>query len=503
MKIQFLIILSLLCFARLHAQTPSDALRLSYQSQGGGTARSMGVGGAIGALGADYTAVGINPAGLASYRTSEFVFSLGYTQVKTDALLEDKTKSNAVIADSKSKFFINNFAFVGSIRPKRGNWLTHNWTIGFNRINNYHGAYFFRGESSGSIVNRFKEKANSGSALNSFEEQLAYEVGAIYRKDNSVPFRSDFDGRNTEPIKKSQQGITSGRVNEMLLGYAANYKEKLQIGAAIGIPFMNFYDNRVYRESDVETATDLGRIPSFKELTFKENYAVTGTGINARFGIIYKPIQALRLGLSAQTPTKYYLNESYNNSFNYQYLDVNPDGDLIEGNQTARSPDGVFDYKIHTPWRFTASSALVIGKKGFVSADVEFVDYSNMNFEYGIEDKETQFGVNSEISTEYASTANIKLGAELVLDIFRLRGGFATFGLPAKVQNVDYFSNAAKMLSLGAGLRENHFYFDLAYQFIRTSDVYKPYQVSTDYEQTTVDRTKNSSLIVATVGFKF
>ena len=126
-----------------------------------------------------------------------------------------------------------------------------------------------------------------------------------------------------------------------------------------------------------------------------------------------------------------------------------------------------------------------------------------MNFEYGIEDKDAQQSVNADIRADYASTANLRLGAEMAFDIFRFRAGLATLGLPSRASNTGYFENAAKMMSLGAGLRENHFYFDMAFQFIRTSDVFKPYQVSTDYEQTVVNRTRNSSLIVATAGIKF
>ena len=495
--------IAILLTAELHAQTPADALRLSYQTLGGGTARSIGVGSAIGALGADYTAVGINPAGLASYRTSEIVFSPGLSQVRTNSELKDQAVKNTARSDQSTKFFIGNLALVGCIKPAKGNWLLHNWTIGFNRVNTYNGSYYFNGESRGSIVNRFLEKANKGGSLNPFEEELAKETGAIYRRDATVPYSSDFDGYNDVPISKSQQGETTGRVNEMTFGYAANYREKLQIGAVLGVPFFRFSDNRIYRETDTETATDLGKIPSFKELKFWENYNVSGRGINARIGIIYKPVYAVRLGLAAHTPTRFFLDEAYNNSFNYQYLDEISSGGLIEGNETSRSPQGVFDYKINTPWRFTASSSYLIGKRGFISADADILNYARMNFEYGIEDKDAQQSLNADIRRDYRTAVNLRLGAEWVYDIFRFRTGIATLGLPSKSPNSGYFEEASKMYSFGAGIRENRFYFDLAYQFVRTSDVFSPYQVSSDYASTVVTRTRNNSLIAATMGFKF
>ena len=60
----------------IHAQTISDALRYS-NLEVGGTARTVGVGGGIGALGADYSVLSTNPAGIAAFRTNEFVITPG------------------------------------------------------------------------------------------------------------------------------------------------------------------------------------------------------------------------------------------------------------------------------------------------------------------------------------------------------------------------------------------------------------------------------------------
>lgn len=56
----------------LSAQGEVDALRFSREDLYG-TARSMAMGGAFGALGGDLTGVNINPAGIAVYRSSEVV----------------------------------------------------------------------------------------------------------------------------------------------------------------------------------------------------------------------------------------------------------------------------------------------------------------------------------------------------------------------------------------------------------------------------------------------
>ncbi len=487
----------------LNAQTVADALRLTYFQQGNGTARSMGVGGALGALGADYSAVGVNPAGLASFRTSEFMFSAGYTSVNTDALLRNAEKPNEVYADTKAKFYLNNIGFVGSRRPTSGNWRTKNWAVGLNRTATFDASFYFVGKTKGSIVNRFLEKGNNNlinndGHLGRFEDSLAYETGAIYPEN--LEFTSDFEkaGKNIA-IDKGQQGITEGKVNELMLGYAANYKEKIQIGATIGIPFMRLNDNKLYEESDIQTLSDPGNIPAFKALEFRENLGVEGRGINAKLGIILKPSQYFRVGAALQTPNRYKFSETFNTSMSYTFREKGLNEVTIE----AESPDLDNNYVIRTPWRFTGSAAILVGKKGFVSADVEYLDYSKMAFEFGLDDKDFENDINRSIKSSYTSAVNIRLGAEATMDIFRFRVGLATLGLPTRVDNPDYWRDAAKTYSFGAGLRENRFYLDVAYQFTRTSEEYKPYRVSIDYEQPRADITQNRSQVVATMGFKF
>jgi hypothetical protein len=489
----------------LKAQTTIDALRLAIPQQSGGTARSMGVGGAIGALGADYSAVGVNPAGLASYRTSELVFTAGYSDVKTDAILESQTtpNTNKVISDTKSKFYLNNFGLVGC-RRSDGDWKTMNWTIGFNRLQTFDASFYFNGDGQGTIVNRFQEKANNNQGkLGGFEAALAAEAGAIYYKNgDNTRYTSDFEPYSTLPVTKSQQGSTTGKINEMVIGYAANYKEQIQIGATIGIPFMSFYDNKIYVEEDVETAKEFGRVPSFKALEFREDLGVTGRGLNAKIGVILKPFQSFRVGASLQTPNRYKMSEAYNTSFSYTYWEDTPSG-AKEFTNEAKSPDGLQDYVIRTPWRYTLSAALLAGKKGFLSVDADFIDYRQMAFEYNVADKKAEIEINDEIKTNYAATMNLRIGAEVTYDIFRFRAGLATTGLPVKVENPDYWKDASKTYSVGAGLRERKFYFDIAYQFSRSSDVYSPYRVSIDYTQPSVARTQNNSQFIATLGFKF
>ena len=75
----------LMCTYLTNAQLPDDVLRYSYFPQHG-TARNMAIGGAMGSLGGDITALYVNPAGLAFYRTSDVVLSPGFIMNNNKAI---------------------------------------------------------------------------------------------------------------------------------------------------------------------------------------------------------------------------------------------------------------------------------------------------------------------------------------------------------------------------------------------------------------------------------
>ncbi len=131
----------LLIHTATNAQTEDHALRFSSQNPTG-TARSIGLGGAMGALGGDYSAIGINPAGIAVYRSSEFSF--------TPSLVFGQTESDyygTISKDDKFSVPINQVSYVGTSRLMRevdnGLVSTH-FGIGYNRTNNFNRKSFIQ-----------------------------------------------------------------------------------------------------------------------------------------------------------------------------------------------------------------------------------------------------------------------------------------------------------------------------------------------------------------------
>lgn len=474
----------------LHSQTASDALRFSYHNNSGvSTARSLGAGGAMGALGTDFSVVSTNPAGLGWYRRSEFVITPSLATISTESKLLE-SEDALLNKERLSKLGISNLGFVVTSSPTASQWTTFNFGIGLNQLANFNQRFYYDGQSVGSIINRFQELANGSDGLDDFESGLAYDAEALYDFDEDGFYDSDVELRPNALIYKEQTVTTSGSINELAFSFAGSYNDKLLMGVTIGVPFLNYSMDKVYKESDEGDGTD-GSIPFFDGLEFIESLNTTGIGINLKAGLIYRPIQAVRLGLAVHTPTAYGLNDTYRNSMSYFYTD---NGGSKSGD--AESPDGLFEYKFRSPWRIIGGLGVVVGKAGFLSGEVEWADYTGAQFGYsGFQDAERE--VNNDIVNQLQAAANIRLGGELAFEIFRLRAGFGLHQSP--IQGDDTVNES---ISAGFGIREKSFFLDLGYRHYLIEETYTPYLTSEAPLQFVNNDVTNGRFLLS-LGFRF
>jgi hypothetical protein len=470
----------------LPAQNSTDALRYALMDYVG-TARSVGAGGAMGALGADFSVLSTNPAGLGWYRRSEFIFTPSVAATTTKSVLNSTPNFSE---DSRSVFNLAGFGIVIAGTPRGGDWNGVNFGIGLNRTADFNQKLLFRGDSKGSITDRFLELANSDFGLDDFESGLAADANAIYDTNNDGFYESDFELAPNALVSKQQIVTSKGSMSELVLSLAGNYKERLLIGATIGLPFVSFTEEKVYTEEDNGKGTD-GDIPFFDALEFRENLTTTGLGINFKVGVVVRPIQALRLGAAIHSPTAFKLQDTYNNSLTYDYTE---DGQGYTGDGT--SPDGLFEYKLRTPWRYIGSAGVVIGKWGFLSGEVEYADYAKNRFRYDeyVDEEQT---VNDSITNQLTDALNIRLGGELTYDIFRFRAGYGLHYSP--YAGDDTVNNS---LSGGFGIRGESFFLDVAYRRYMFKETYLPYLTSQAPLQF-VDTEVNKDQFLLTLGFKF
>ncbi|MFN7116851.1 MAG: hypothetical protein ACK4TA_08635 [Saprospiraceae bacterium] len=470
------------------AQNATDALRYA-QFDYSSTARSVGSGGALGALGADFSVLSTNPAGLGWYRRSEFVFTPGISTSNVQSQLAND-KSSGFSEDGRSVFNLSSFGIVIAGTPRGGDWSSVNFGIGINRLANFNQQFYFQGASRGSITDRFLELANSDAGLDDFESGLAFDANAIYDFDDDGFYESDFELEPDALVQKDQTVTSRGSISEMALSLAGNYKERVLIGATIGLPFVTFTENKVYREMDTGSGAD-GDIPFFDDLTYEQRLTTTGLGINFKAGIIVRPHQAVRLGAAVHSPTAYRLEDSYSSSIVYNYTE---DGQGYTDD--ADSPDGLFEYRLRSPWRYIGSAGLIFGKFGFLSGEVEMTDYGNAKFRYD-DFRDAEREVNDSIVNTLTSAMNIRLGGEIAYEIFRFRGGFGIHESP--FAGDDTINNS---ISAGFGIRGESFFFDVAFRHLNFKETYVPYLTSQAPQQFVDNEVDNNQFLV-TLGFKF
>ncbi len=477
-------LLLLFLTSALHAQNVNDALRYSVFDLGLSTGRALGSGGAMGALGADFSVLSTNPAGLGWYRKSEFIFTPAVSPTLTQSRLNDDENAR-VFEDSRGGFNIASLGTIVAGQPRNSNWTTFNFGIGVNRIADFNQKFFFDGRTRGSITDRFLELANS-DGLDDFEAGVAFDAFAIYDANNDGFYNSDFELAPNALVRKDQLVTSRGSMNELAFSFAGNYNERVLIGMTIGVPFVNFSEEKVYRESDPDD-----NIPFFNRLEYTENVTTTGTGINFKAGIIVRPHQAVRLGMAVHSPTSFRLSDSYRSSMGYEYTE---DGQRFS--ERANSPDGLFEYRLRTPWRFIGSAGLIIGKVGFISAELEQVNYSRNRFDFG-SFVDTEREVNDNIKGALSAATHLRLGGELAYEVFRFRGGIGIHGSAFGVDDPTSTS-----FSLGLGLRERSFFMDLGYRRHSFREFYYPYLTS-QAPQPSVTNEVARNQVLLTFGFKF
>lgn len=455
---------SLLLTINLYAQTPEDALRYS-RINFNGTSRFTGMSGAFGAVGADFSTLATNPAGLGLYKGSEmtltFAPNLAYSSSDYNGFIRNDTRGN---------FGLGNFGLVFSAntanQPNTGILKNINFGIGFNRQNDFSNRIRIHGENlSNSLMQSYANILNQQRLAPElveydypFDIGLAYAANLVYHDSATNRYYADaaFGG-----VLQDKLITTSGAINELDISAAVNLDEKLFIGLTLGIPTVNYYEKYTYQEKRSRDT-----VPNFVSLLYRYDLHTRGTGINLKLGALYRPLDWLRAGVSIHTPTWYpSMSDSWSSYIESRF-------DSSYWNNSVYSPLGYYDYRMTTPFRAMGSLAFIISQYGLVSADYEYVNYAHARFN-SAEDSYT--AVNDEIRSSFGSYGNFRFGTEWRIDRFRIRGGMAYYSNPYR--NKDY--NGEKLqFSGGIGYRSKHFFIDMAYIFTRMNQQYYLYDAA-------------------------
>lgn len=511
MKKSLLLFLSTACSAALVAQEPADALRFSWTVPGG-TARSQAIGGAMGSLGGDITATFVNPAGLGFYKTGDVVITpkLFFGRAKGEYF--DRTEKS-----KQNKAGWGTTGFVTGMGSSYDNRKNVAISLAYNRSADFNSSVSYGGTNNlSSLSQQYVDELNSSGRRDStvtyqfpYGSSLAfntYWIDPVYDGSGKVTgFQTKFPAGT--PLLQQQQIVSRGGVNEFALGIGASLSENFLIGGSFSVPVLNYSRTTYFREEDPTTDATNG----FNFAEVDENVTTKGVGLNARLGLIFKPVEYLRFGLAFHTPTVYSLKDVYDIS-----ITTDADAGEVLTDYLTDYTDGQpaeFSYVLTTPYRAIASASYVLREvadvtkqKGFITADLEYVNYSSASFtpeDETITDTDTRDyleSLNTAIDYAYKPTFNFRVGGELKFTTLMVRAGAAYYGNPYRNSN----DGKGRRLNLSGGLgyRNKGVFVDLTYVHALTRDVHFPYRLeSAPYAGATIRSGVGN--VVATVGLKF
>lgn len=548
------------------AQETYDNAQLATKDLNG-TARYVGMGGAMEALGADITTMNTNPAGVGLFRRSMITGSSGFNSLSgTKDIGKDKTKAS-----------FDHVGFVYVMRSGRHSYV--NFGASYTKSRNFNQIVTAAGRLNGASQNKVSSMKNYNDfyRLENHNGELTSQWGSndypdlAYNQVDYLYSNALLGGKNSKLIGMNANGYkggyylvdangaldasgnpraayydatgydfrrgSSGYIGEYNFNLSGNSKDRFYWGLTFGMYDVNYRSASVYKENLVNSAQK-----AIGDVTIADERTISGSGFDVKAGVIFRPIEEspFRVGLYLHTPTWYDLKTE-----NRTTLLSNLAEGYGKGNQ---STSGRYDYKFYTPWRFGGSLGYTIGNYLALGATYEYADYSYCDIRvndggsydyWGNYYEETSRdeamknniktvlkGVSTlKIGAEYKPTRNValRLGYNYVSPMYNKNGykdGTLNSYSNYYSSTTDYTNwKATDRVTAGIGYAYKKFSVDLAYQYSRTEGEFFPFMSYSDLAAVGGDKTKydagydnfcdgkkvtdNRHQVLLTLGYKF
>ena len=482
------------------AQDSYDAANFATKDLNG-TARYVGMGGALGALGGDISVMATNPAGTAMFRKTD-------AAVTMSGVFSDKGQ----LGHDGSRMSIDNAGIVVSMPTDDGSSLKYvNFGANYVKARNYlgnlntdisnllgpGGTGFSQTFQIADLANMAYDNGNFGMLADM--SAPIYDKDGVMTKDAIIAERLDEHGNflGYEGIAANAanyQRATYGSVSQVDMNLSFNVLDKYFFGASVGVYDVNYSRESFYQELGVDGAY----------YDFSNWYATDGTGIDVKLGFICRPIDnsPFRIGASISTPIWYrfedmngstlYLNDKYlDNQFTDPYM-----------------------YNYRTPWKFGLSMGYTVGNYFAIGAEYEYQDLSTAK--YSEDGHSTAYfrTQNEFIKNNLKGQGTFKVGMEVKpSNSFSIRAGYNYVSAPmadnayriiaydSPFTETDFTNwKATNRFTFGLGYRYNGGYIDLAFQ---TSMQKGDFYAFDDINLKPTEIENNRSQLMCTFGFKF
>lgn len=372
-----------------------------------GTARYIGMGGAMEALGADISTISTNPAGIGLFRSSSVNLSFG---------LSSQQDVTTYGSDHKTVPSFDQAGFVYSMRTNSRSFL--NFAFNYSKSRNFNQILNAAGKLNGSAQNKLTYNKfvgnddfiyidKDGTLLSDYIQfsQLDYLYANNINYDEDEAGNGSFYGYDGDAYDMYR--AQSGYIGRYDFNISGNVNNRFYWGVTVGVQDVHYNAYSDYIES-LGTST----------VEVMDTRKITGTGVDVKAGVIFRPVEEspFRIGLSVSTPTWYKLTTS-----NYTSMS------LLNGNvsQQLFAPEigESYEFKLYTPWKFGASLGHTVGNNLALGLSYEYADYSTADTRvidgydyYGNEESYSEYATNQHTKNTLKGVSTIKAGLEFKPD---------------------------------------------------------------------------------------
>lgn len=435
-----------------------------------GTARYVGMGGAMTAIGGDPSAVQDNPAGLGLYRRGEIMLTV-------DGTIDQTCQNDSRDVYQRARFALPQVSAVwawGNPSKQRG-MIYNNFMFSIQRLANYNRDVHIEGVGMG-MVETICEKTNG------LAEEFLIDMPW---NDEEVGWLSilGYEGYLIDPVVDNQwipavdfsSGTLSvsetGSADQYTLSWAGNISNQWYVGLSLNIPTITYTKRTSLLETSRNNSAEL-----------KSMYYASGIGVSGAVGLIYRPIQSLRIGASLQTPT-------------VMQLSLQTEGDMystIAGQKydVLTPSSGSINTEIYAPLRTSFSVAGQMGNNALIAVQYDYAHSADM------EDVHTL-----RIGAEAQAYRGLFINAGYVYESSFMNKELAV-GLDYNSirTDMDYrYTAYSQYASMGVGYRSNVLVAQVAYQYLWQT----LHQYATEMQPTPIDVQTRTHRIVATLAWRF
>lgn len=486
-----------------------------------GTSRFVGMGGAVGALGADISAISSNPAGIAMISKNDISMTAGVSWLGNNSARNMASGTHAMFDQIGA---VVSFRDLGRIRNV-------NLAVNYQKKANYNMSFYGETATAASWADQLSGLAdeaydNRGSLYGRPDTYFQTLYGLA---ETSGLFGNSIVKSPSDP--NSTLSVSRGSLNAVDVNLSMNVDNRYFFGITLGVDNVDYRRGTDYREQRTDQADNI------QDFGYINEQVITGQGVNVKFGAIVRPFEegTFRVGFTVETPTWYKLSYVDDQSLSTKYYWDSKAGAAVYDPTPGKYYDhyvydisdsyiNYLEYRLTTPWKVRAQMGSTVSTCFAWGLEYEYANYGGTSMRYpdaygsSVIDNDfkdmtvrmlkPQHTVRAGIELKPVSSVSLRAGYNYITSTTTPKSFWDPFfsnNALSYPTGLDYMNlSDVQLFTCGVGYRHKLFYADLAYKYRHQTGAYYAFDSfysNVDMAAIPVDLSRHS--ITATIGVRF